>query len=134
MERRDLDLRLRLGECYPAEEMPELRERAGPRLKLPKHPIDRKAPGFRMVGDLVTVVVAEDPPSWMQGTISLTLAKNRHGTHAVHVVTVTAFKGKWVDPWQAYTGVPQVLVRESRRTSVMEFIDTWPRRQLNSGA
>lgn len=67
-----------------------------------------------------------DGDTWLKGAIEKTIAEAPG--YAVHIVKVTAFKWGRADMWGAYDGVPTVLAREERSQSILQWVDTWPRR------
>ena len=85
-----------------------------------------------VIGQDVTVRCPADgsePETWMRGWVSHTLARSAAvDGFAVHVIDVRLFKWNWTDAWRLYDGVPHVIAREMPGTSVLEWIDTWPRR------
>ena len=77
-------------------------------------------------GDTVVVrcpAEGSEPETWLRGKIQRTVAREPGGAHAVHVVRVRNFKWDKSDPWGPYTGVPEVLARETRGRDVLVWID-----------
>jgi hypothetical protein len=83
------------------------------------------------IGDTVTFYdpgSRREHESWQRGIIRQTIARDRKGRHAVHVVALNAHKWDRDSPWGSYDGVPEVLGRETNGSPELEWIDTWPRR------